>query len=79
LNTYHEDRAASFANESQKFSRDVLYKVLTKVVHRNPNINLFGAFKSLPEDTDITAFDKVVTPIADKVLEIRRHQGDLSN
>jgi hypothetical protein len=79
LNTYHEDRSASFANESQKFGRGVLYKVLTKVVYRNPNIDLSGAFKSLPEDTDITIIDKVVLPIADKVLKVCRLQGNLSN
>jgi hypothetical protein len=79
LNTYHEDRSASFANESRKFVRDVLYKVLTKVVYRNPNVDLSGAFKSLPEDNDITVIDKVVAPIVDKVLKVRRIQGNLTN
>jgi hypothetical protein len=79
LKTYHEDRSASFTNESRKFSRDVLYKVLLKVAYRNPDVDLSGAFKSLPQNTDVIATDKIVAPIADKVLLVPRHQGNLQN
>jgi hypothetical protein len=42
LEMYQEERAASFANESRKLTRDILYKVLIKVANRNPNIDLSG-------------------------------------
>jgi hypothetical protein len=76
LKTYHEDRSASFADESQKFMHNVLYKVLLKLAHRHPNLDLFGIFRKLPQNTDITAVDKIAAPLADKVLQVPRIQGD---
>jgi hypothetical protein len=79
LKTYLKDISTSFANKSWKFGRDVLYKVLVKVAYRNPDVDLFGVFKTLLQNTDITATNKVIAPIADKVLLVPRHQGDLQN
>ena len=76
LKTYHEDRSASFADESQKFAHEVVYRVLLKIAHRNPGFDLSGVFRKLPENTDVTAADKIAAPLADKVLQIPRIQGD---
>jgi hypothetical protein len=51
LKTYHEDRSASFADESRKFARNVLYKVLLKLAHRHPDLDLSGIFRKLPRNT----------------------------
>ena len=40
LKTYHKDRSAAFANESRKFTREMLYMVLLKIAHRNPSLDL---------------------------------------
>jgi hypothetical protein len=76
LKTYHEDRSASFADESRKFAREVVYRVLLKIAHRNPGLDLSGVFRKLPENTDVTAADKIAAPLADKVLLIPRIQDD---
>ena len=76
LKTYHEDRSASFADESRKFERNVLYKVLLKLAHRHPDLDLSGIFRKLPQNTDVSATDKIAGPLADKVLHVPRIQGD---
>ncbi|KAM3241877.1 hypothetical protein ACQJBY_054544 [Aegilops geniculata] len=76
LKTYQDNRAASFANESRQFARSVLYMVLLNVAHHNPDLDLSGIFKKLPEDTNITAADKIVAPLANRVPKVPRIQGD---
>lgn len=59
LETYNDDRAASFANASRQFVHNVLYTMLLNLAHRSPGLNLSRIFKKLPQDTDVT----VVTPM----------------
>ena len=68
LKTYHEDRSASFADESRKIVREIVYKVLLKIAHRNPGLDLSGVFRRLPDSTGDTA--------ADKIVQIPRVQGN---
>lgn len=70
LQTYHADRDATTADEAHQFGHDVVYEVLTRVVHRNPSITLVGTFKALPVDADLAELDRLVAPIANKILEI---------
>jgi hypothetical protein len=76
LKTYQDDRSASFANESRKFAREVVYRVLLKIAHCIPDLDLSGVFRKLPDNTDVTASDRIAAPLADKVLQIPRVQGD---
>ena len=76
LKTYHEDRSTSFANESRKFARSVLYAVLLNLARHNPELDLSKIFKRLSENTVVTVADKIEAPSADKVLRVPRIQGD---
>lgn len=72
LKTYHDDRNASFANESRLFVRSVLYDALLNLVHRNLGLDISKVFKKLSANADVIAADKIVAPLADKVLNVRR-------
>jgi hypothetical protein len=76
LKTYHEDRSTLFADESWKFVHNVLYKVLLKLAHRHPDLDLSRIFRKLPQNTDVTATDKIAAPLANKVLQVPRIQGN---
>ena len=76
LNRYQDDRSASFANESRQFARNILYMVLLNHAHHNLDLDLSRIFKKLPMNTEVTAPDKIATPLANRVLEVPRIQGD---
>ena len=50
--------------------------MLVKVAFRNPGLNLTNVLKKLPPDADLEALKALVTPIVDKVSEIKRVEGD---
>ena len=76
LEQLHSDRKAHLANESRKLCQAVLRKVLTKVVYRNPSINLANVFDHLPKDADLKAAEELVAPIVDRVSQVKRVEGD---
>ena len=63
------------ADESRKICAGVLQKVLVKVAFRNPGLNLTNVLRSLPPDADLEALKALVTPIMDKVSDIKRVEG----
>ncbi|KAI4997093.1 hypothetical protein ZWY2020_052435 [Hordeum vulgare] len=71
----HSGKAARLANESHKLCWVVLLKVLTKVVHKNPSINLTNVLERLPKDVDLKALEELVMPIIDKVNQVKRVEG----
>lgn len=75
LKLLHSDRATHLANESRKLCRAVLLKVLVKVVHKNPGINLTNVLASLPENVDLKALEELVAPIVDRVSQVKRVEG----
>ena len=50
-------------------------KVLTKVAHWYPNLNLDAALESLPEGTDLAPLRVRIKPIISRVGEIQRVEG----
>ena len=50
--------------------------MLMKVAFRNPGLSFTNVLKSLPLDADRGALKALVTPIVDKVSEIKRVEGD---
>ena len=49
--------------------------MLTKVVHRNPGIDLTNVLDHLQEDADRKALEELVVPIVDKVDQVKRVEG----
>jgi hypothetical protein len=79
LKAHHQESATLLANESRKLACDMLFKVLVKLVHRNPGIDISKAFMSLPKGTDTSAVEALVAPIANSVGQVSRTQGGLTN
>ena len=79
LKKHHGARAAYLANESRRLCRDVLFKMLRKVVYQNPSIDLSKVFVSLPKEADTRAIDELVAPIADRVSQIPRKEGGVTS
>jgi hypothetical protein len=75
LKLFHSDLATHLANESRKLCRAILRKVLVKVVHKNPGINLTNVLASLLEDADLKALEELVAPIVDRVSQVKRVEG----
>jgi hypothetical protein len=75
LKLLHSKRATHLANESRKLCWAILLKVLVKVVHQNPGINLNNVLDSLPENVDLEALKELVAPIVDKVSQVKRVKG----
>jgi hypothetical protein len=69
----------SITNESRRLCRDVLFKMLRKVVYRNPSIDLSKVFVSLPKGADTKAIDVLVAPITDRVSQIPREEGGVKS
>ena len=75
LKLLRSNRAVHLANESRKLCRAVLSKVLMKVAHRNPGLNLTNVLASLPETADLRALEELVAPIVDRVSGVKRIEG----
>jgi hypothetical protein len=73
LKLLHSNRATQLASESRKLCRGVLLKVLTKVVYRNPGLDL--SQDSLPVDADRRALEERVAPIVSMVDQVKRVEG----
>ena len=76
LEQLHSNRTTHLANESRKLCRAVLRKVLVKVVHKNPGINLTNVLDRLPKDVDIKALDELVAAIVERISKVKRVEGD---
>jgi len=76
LEQLHSDRTTHLANESCKLCRAVLRKVLVKVVHKNPGINLSNILDRLPKDVDVKALEELIAPTVDRVSQVKRVEGD---
>ena len=50
-------------------------KVLTKVVHWNPNLDFDTALESLPEDADLAVLKERIKPIIDCIDSVERVEG----
>ena len=50
-------------------------KVLTKIAHWHPDLDLEAALKSLPEDADIAALNERIKPILSRIYKIKRLEG----
>ena len=75
LKLLQANRATHLANESRKLCQAVLLKVLVKVAHKNPGINLTNVLDRLPKDADLKALEELVTPIIDRVSHVKRVKG----
>jgi hypothetical protein len=75
LKLLQSNRATQLANESCKLCRAVLRKVLVKVVHKNPDVDLSNVLDHLPKDADLKALEELVAPILEKVDSIKRIKG----
>src|SRR3990170_2593723 len=75
LKLLQSNRATQLANESRKLCRAILRKVLIKVVHHNPGIDLTNALGRLPRDADLKALEELIAPILEKVDSIKRIEG----
>ena len=67
---------AQLAEESRQLCAGTLERVLTKIVYRNPGINLVNVLRSLPDDADQEALKAQVAHIVAKVNKITRREGD---
>ena len=67
---------AQLAEESRQLCAGTLERVLTKIVYRNPGINLVNVLRSLPADADQEALKAQVAHIIAKVNKISRREGD---
>ena len=63
LEQLHSSRVASLADEARRLCRGAMTKVLTKVVHWNPNLNFDVALESLPEDVDLAPLRERIEPV----------------
>ena len=63
LEQFHSNRAASLADEARRICRGAMTKVLTKVAHWNPNLDIDAALESLPEDADLATLKERIEPI----------------
>jgi hypothetical protein len=75
LKLLQSNRATQLADESRKLCRAVLRKVLIKVVHKNPGVDLTNVLDRLPKDANLKALEELVTPILEKVDSIKRVEG----
>ena len=64
------------ADESRRLCAGALEKVLMKIAHRNPGLNLTNVLRTLPPDVDQEALKALVAPIVNKVGGIKRVEGD---
>ena len=71
-----EKLPAQLAEESRQLCAGTLERVLTKIVYRNPGINLVNVLRSLPADADQEALKAQVAHIIAKVNKISRREGD---
>ena len=67
---------AQLAEESRQLCAGTLERVLTKIVYRNPGINLTNVLRSLPADANTEALKAQVAHIIAKVNKISRIEGD---
>ena len=75
LEQFRSNRAASLADEARKLCRGAMTKVLTKVVHWNPNLDFDAALESLPEDEDLATLEERIKSIISRVDGMQRVEG----
>ena len=80
LDAYHKGHAKKFADEARILVCNMVLRMLSKVVHYNPGVDMSNIFKKLPDGPELVAARQAVTPIADKVAErCIRVEGALRN
>ena len=71
-----EKLPVQLADELRRLCAGTLERVLTKIVYRNPGINLVNVLRTLPDDADQEALKAQVAHIIAKVNKISRIEGD---
>ena len=64
------------ANEARRLCMGTLERVLSKIVYRNPGINLVNVLRTLPPEADQEELKAQVAHIVAKVGKITRREGD---
>ena len=64
------------ADEAHRLCTGTMERVLSKIVYRNPGINLANVLRTLPPEADQEALKAQVAHIVAKVGKIRRVDGD---
>src|SRR3990170_8181624 len=75
LKLLKSNRATQLANESRQLCRAVLRKILIKVVHNNPGVDLSNVLGHLPKNANLKALEELVAPILERVDSIKRIEG----
>ena len=75
LEQLHSNRTASLSDESRRLCGGAMTKVLTKVVHWNPNLDFEAALERLLEDADLTVLKERIKPIISRIDRIQRVEG----
>ena len=64
------------ADEARRLCMGTMERVLSKIVYRNPGINLVNVLRTLPAEADQEALKAQVAHIVAKVNKITRREGD---
>ena len=64
------------ADEARRLCMGTMERVLSKIVFRNPGINLVNVLRTLPPEADQEALRAQVAHIVAKVGKITRREGD---
>ena len=67
---------AQLADEARRLCMGTMERVLTKIVYRNPGINLENVLRTLPPEADLEALKAQVAHIVAKAGKIKRVDGD---
>ena len=63
-------------DEARRLCMGTMEQVLSKIVYRNPGINLVNVLRTLPPEADQEALKAQVAHIVAKVRKIQRIDGD---
>ena len=67
------------ADEARRLCMGTMERLLSKIVYRNPGINLVNVLRTLPPEADQEALKTQVAHIVAKVGKIQRVEGDHRN
>ena len=67
---------AQLADEARRLCTGTMERVLSKIVYRNPGINLVNVLRTLPPEADQEALKAQVAHIVAKAGKIKRVDGD---
>ena len=75
LERLHSNRASSLADEARMLCQGAMTKVLTKLVHWNPNLDFDASLDSLPGDMDLAVLEERIEPVLSRISMIQRLEG----